>query len=207
MRCANPTSELLKEAARVFGGDCWVATVTSIGEKPMVPLKNVTYAQSLEKALKNTDTVHQDLHHRLRQLNIYFRFDVPHEPIATNNAQSAYLEFQTYKSDGRTGQLIDDAIRSIHLRQQVGTLSGMSEYHIPSLIQSNCTISFGETRGNRAQTKAVRGTVFYRTKGYTRRPACGTSSRFAITIKWSNHQRISWNGWIREDPNIIEVRT
>jgi hypothetical protein len=130
----NPTSELLKEAARVFGGDCWAATLVSIGGKSVPSSKD---AQSLEAILTDTDSVHQDLYHRLHQLNLYFRFDVPLQPNSLNDTRSVYREIQSYKADGRINQFINDAVRSIHLRQQVKVLSELSESHFNILI-SRC---------------------------------------------------------------------
>jgi hypothetical protein len=128
---ANPTSELLKEAARVFGGDCWTATLVSIGGKSATSSKD---AQSLEVILTDTDSVHQDLYHRLHQLHVYFRFDVPHNPNPLNETQSMYWEIQNYKTDGRISQLINEAVGSIRLRQQVKALSELSENRVHMLI-------------------------------------------------------------------------
>jgi hypothetical protein len=134
---ANPTSELLKEAAREFGGDCWTATVISIGANSMLSLEDAEYSQRLEAVLKNADTVHQDMYYRLHQLNIYFRFDVPYRSTIISDARSMYHAVQNYKNDGRTNELINKAIRSIHLRQQVKTLSELSEYYTIQLTRPN----------------------------------------------------------------------
>jgi hypothetical protein len=134
---ANPTSELLKEAAREFGGDCWTATVISIGGNCMPLLKDAEYSQRLEAVLKNADAVHQDVYYRLHQLNVYFRFDVPHHSTIIGDARSVYHAVQTYKSDGRTNELINKAIMSIRLRQQVKKLSELSEYYTIQLARSN----------------------------------------------------------------------
>jgi hypothetical protein len=126
---ANPSSELLKEAEREFGGDCWAATLVSIGGKPVSTSKGVTDVQRLEAVVTDTDPVHRDLYHRLHQLNIYFRFDVPHQPTVLNDAGSVYQELQNYKSDGRINELINEAVKSIHVRQRVNVLSELSEYY------------------------------------------------------------------------------
>jgi hypothetical protein len=123
----NPTLELLREATREFGEDCWAATVISIGSKSIPLSKNSTNAQRLEGILKDTDIVHRELFHRLHQVNIYFRFDIPHRKRTSSNPQSAYGEIQSYKRDGRIDELIDAAVRSIHVRQQVKVLSELSE--------------------------------------------------------------------------------
>jgi hypothetical protein len=130
----NPTLELLKEAAREFGEDCWAATVISIGAKPLPPPEHATNAQKPEAILKDTDAVHQDLHHRLHRLNLYFRFDAPHQTTLTNDARSMYREIYAYQNDGRIDKLIDAAVRSVHLRQQVKVLSELSEYNINRYI-------------------------------------------------------------------------
>jgi hypothetical protein len=130
---ANPTLELLKEAARAFGGDSWVATVISIGGKLIIPPKEITLAQRLEAILKDTDTVHQNLYHRLHQLNLYFRLEIPYQLILFNESRNIKQEIQAYKSDGRVNQLINEAVRSIHLRQQMKTISELSKYRITLL--------------------------------------------------------------------------
>jgi hypothetical protein len=124
MGYANPTSELLKEATRVFGGDCWAATLVSIGGRSSSSSKD---AQSLEAVLTDTDSVHQDLYHRLHQLNLYFRFEVPHKSNPLNDTRIVYRETQNYKTDGRISELINEVVRSIRLRQQVKALSELSE--------------------------------------------------------------------------------
>ncbi|PVF94410.1 hypothetical protein CPB86DRAFT_818000, partial [Serendipita vermifera] len=124
---ANPTPHLLKEAGREFGEDRWVATVISIGGRPMPPTsESVTHSQRIEEILKDTNAVHEDLHHRLHQLNIYFRFDPPHHSITVDDIPSLYREIQTYKSDGRVSELINEAVRSIHVRQRVKTVSDLT---------------------------------------------------------------------------------
>ncbi|PVF91282.1 hypothetical protein CPB86DRAFT_745811 [Serendipita vermifera] len=124
---ANPTSELLREAAREFGGDTWAATIVSVGGKLTAPLSgDITHTQRLEAILKDTDAIHQDLHHHLHQLNVYFRFDVPHQSHLVVNPRLVYREVQTYKSDGRINELLNEAVKSIHLRQKVETLSDLT---------------------------------------------------------------------------------
>jgi hypothetical protein len=131
---ANPTSELLKESARVFGEDCWAATLLSIGGKPVTPSNYVTNIQRLEAVVTDTDSVHRDLYHRLHQLNLYFRLDVLHYPTLLNDARSVYREIQNYRNDERISQLISEVVRSIRLRQQVKILSELSENHLDELI-------------------------------------------------------------------------
>jgi hypothetical protein len=123
----NPTLELLREATREFGEDCWAATVISIGSKSIPLSEDATNAQRLEGILKDTDIVHRELYHRLRQVNIYFRFDMPHEKRTSSDPKTVYGEIESYKSDGRIDELIDAAVRSIHVRQQVKVLSELSE--------------------------------------------------------------------------------
>ncbi|PVF92564.1 hypothetical protein CPB86DRAFT_684799, partial [Serendipita vermifera] len=120
---ANPASELLKEAVREFEGETWVATIMSIGGKPTeTPSKNIPIVQRLETVLRDTDKVHQDLYHRLHRLNIYFRFSVPYHLNKSEGQQALVGETENYKADGATSRLINDAVRSIHLRQPVKTL-------------------------------------------------------------------------------------
>ncbi|PVF99685.1 hypothetical protein CPB86DRAFT_689347, partial [Serendipita vermifera] len=126
MGFANPASKLLKEATQEFGGDAWVATIISVGGKSMPsPSEGVPPAQRLKDILKDTDAIHQDLHHRFHQLNMYFRFDVAHQSIAVDDVSGVYREVQLYKDDGRVSELINEAVRSIHLRQRVKSLSDL----------------------------------------------------------------------------------
>ncbi|PVF94411.1 hypothetical protein CPB86DRAFT_740622 [Serendipita vermifera] len=124
---ANPTSELLREAVREFGGDTWAATIINIGGRFIASdPEDPTPTAKLEEILKDTDAVHQDLYHRLHQLNIYFRFDIPYNPIVVGDPRSVYREVQRYKSDGRVSKCFNEAVRSIHLRQRVKTLSDLT---------------------------------------------------------------------------------
>jgi hypothetical protein len=164
---ANPTSELLKEAGRVFGGDCRAATLVSIGGKPFILSNDVTHVQGLEAVLTDTDSVHQDLYHRLHQLNIYFRFDVPHQSNLPSDARNVYREVQNYKSDGRISRLINEAVRSIHLRQQVKMLSELSENQLELPIESNLSIRLCETGGDGTQAEALASSIFRRTTGHS----------------------------------------
>jgi hypothetical protein len=204
---ANPTLELLNEATRVFGGDCWAATLVSIGGKPMSPSEIVTGIQSLEAFVTNTGSIHRDLYHRLHQLNMYFRFDVPQQPNPFNDTRSVYSEIQGYKSDGRISQLINEAVKSIHLRQKVKVLSELSKNHTGLLLQSNFTISVRQSGASGTQTETIGGSIFRRKTGYTRCSSFRTRERFSVAIKRSDHQCIGWIRWIREDTDIIEVRT
>jgi hypothetical protein len=140
----NPTSELLKEAAREFGEDRWAATVISIGAKSIPPSSGATDAQRIEAILKDTDAVHQKIHRRLHQFYIYFRFDMPHQKSTISDTRRVYREIQGYTSDGKFDKLMDQAVRSIHLRQQVITLSGLSEYYSHPQVPSN--FSFGKNK-------------------------------------------------------------
>jgi hypothetical protein len=205
MGYANPTSELLKEAARVFGGDCWVATLVSIGEKSIPSPINVTDVQRLEAVVTDTDPVHRDLYDRLHQLNIYFRFDVPHQPNLFNDTRSAYRKIQDYKTDGRISELINEAVRSIHVRQQVKMLSELSENCTPFLIQSNQNISLRKSSGYRTQTETIVSAILRRTTGHSGFSLLVTYQRLSVAIRWSDYQRTSWTRWIWEDTNITKV--
>jgi hypothetical protein len=205
---ANPTSELLKEAARVFGGDCWAATLVSLGEKPIFPSNDVTDIQRLEAVITDGNPVHQDLYHRLHQLNMYFRFDVPHQTTTNlNDTQSVYRKVQEYKSDGRISELINEAVRSIHVRQQVKMLSELSENCIPSLIQSNKNTSLRKSGGSRTQAETIVSAILRRTTGHSGFSSFGTYQRLSVAIRWSDYQRTSWARWIGEDTNITKACT
>ncbi|PVF94427.1 hypothetical protein CPB86DRAFT_833403 [Serendipita vermifera] len=113
---ANPTSVLLKEAARELGGDTWASTVISIGGRSMSSdSEGVILAQRPEE-------VHQYLQQRFH--NVYFRLDIQHQ------SRNIYDNVLAYMSGASGNFLIGEAVRSLSLRQRRRTLSDLSEYHI-----------------------------------------------------------------------------
>lgn len=88
MGCNNPAKEVVDEAAALFGTDCVLGCLVSlgtgfsgevtIGEAESGIKKTVGLINNLKKIATNTEEVHEDLRRLIRaDLDTYFRFQLP----------------------------------------------------------------------------------------------------------------------------------
>jgi hypothetical protein len=131
---ANPTSEGLKEAERVFGKDEIVATIVSVGNgKADLRLINGDMgedqvAKLLRRVATDTEHVHEDIQSRFRDLYVYFRFNVEHMPVSDAPTDGAVKMYSAaYLEEEAVSQRLDIAINSLRERKGIKPLKELSE--------------------------------------------------------------------------------
>jgi hypothetical protein len=129
---ANPAKELLKEAEAVFGADAEVASIVSLGagKEEILDISGTVREDALVDALVrmtlDTEKTHEELHARLHQLLIYFRFNVERGLERNRNSLSIYERTTAYMKEGSTNKLLDEAVKSIKSRKRRSTLQEIS---------------------------------------------------------------------------------
>lgn len=131
--------ELLHEAERVFGSDRGVASIVSIGagkgaiQTIAESVQTLKLNDLLNGVIVNCERIHQELHSRLRESGIYFRFNVddnkPPEP------STLYASTSTYLQDKVVSDAIDKAIEAIKSRTPGAALQDISK-HFPCSFKS-----------------------------------------------------------------------
>lgn len=126
---SNPTRELLKEAGSIFGKQMRVAQIISIGSGLPRPLslETSTKAAAFVKELAaNCETVAQELHTRLYNVQAYLRLNVDRgmENVVMEDWSSlGDIESHTeaYIAVASVSEFVDSSLRN--LRGRVGTVT------------------------------------------------------------------------------------
>jgi hypothetical protein len=130
---ANPTSEIFKEAEKVFGKNALVATLISVGSGKVEPRQwkpdasGKKLSDILKRAITDTERVHNSIQSRFQDLGIYFRFNVEHAPpLEDSIGKTIRVQTVAYLEDEGTSQRMDGALTSIRERRGVKPLRELS---------------------------------------------------------------------------------
>jgi hypothetical protein len=130
---ANPASEMLKEAEKVFGKNAMVATILSIGSGKLIidqnsnELAKIQFNDMLRQTISDTERVHNEMQGRLLDLGIYYRFNVD-SVLSTNSNLGGVTRVRTvaYLEEAATSQRMDGAVNSIQERKGLKPLKELS---------------------------------------------------------------------------------
>ncbi|PVF94879.1 TPR-like protein [Serendipita vermifera] len=137
---ANPTNEGLKEAEKVFGKDQIVATIISVGsgKTSFRFMDNIAdedqVANLFRRIATDTEQVHKDVQNRLRELDIYYRFNV--EDMSTSERRdegTVKLYSSAYLEEDVVSQRLDSTIISIREREGIKPLKELNSIGIVNL--------------------------------------------------------------------------
>jgi hypothetical protein len=126
---SNPTIELLKEAERYFGRDSEVATIISVGagkSESNASHENPQMIDILKRLAVDTERVHNEVQNRLKELAIYFRFNVDQGISTQATPYLIRIHTQAYLEEEAASQTMDDAIKSLLSRRAVTRLREIS---------------------------------------------------------------------------------
>jgi hypothetical protein len=127
---ANPTNEMLKEAEKVFEKNAVVANIVSIGSGKLDPQQVITRTQLsdlLNRAITDTERVHNDIQNRLQDLGIYFRFNVENIlPMNNSIGNTTRVQTSAYLEDATHSQRMNGAVTSIQARNVTRPLKELS---------------------------------------------------------------------------------
>ncbi|PVF95584.1 TPR-like protein [Serendipita vermifera] len=129
---ANPAIPLLKEAEHHFGKDADVATIISVGSgKPDIKLispisDNSQMNDILKRLSADTERVHEEMQERLKELAIYFRFNVERGVGPETNLSLVQSYTQSYLEEGTVSQKLDEAVKTVQSRTAVKRLQEIS---------------------------------------------------------------------------------
>jgi hypothetical protein len=128
---ANPTKALLREAENVYGNNAEVAIVISIGagkwnvQAVQDDGRGVGLDEALKQGIVSCEQAHEELQHRLRQSNVYFRFNVEKE--LDGEAEVILAHTSAYLQESVTSSRLDEALDRIQSRPTGLTLKDISE--------------------------------------------------------------------------------
>ncbi|CAG8592889.1 14986_t:CDS:2, partial [Acaulospora colombiana] len=130
---ANPTSELLKEAERVFGKTALVATITSVGSGKQElrqwqsDIAKKMLNDVLKRAITDTERVHNSIQSRFQDLGIYFRFNIESSPpFDSSTGKITKAQTMAYLEDAITSQRMDGVIKLIQDRKGIKALRDLN---------------------------------------------------------------------------------
>jgi hypothetical protein len=151
----NPTRELLKEASTVFGNECRVAQIISIGSgiHPVLAMNSEANEATLSRLLNDIATdceaVTQELHTRLYRVKAYLRLNVERgmEDITMEDWSGlGGIESHTgaYIAVASVSDSLDSSLRQLRERIGTVTLGQLSK----CIIVCDCRV--GVDRGHRS---------------------------------------------------------
>jgi hypothetical protein len=110
-----------------------VASVVSLGagKGEVVSITRTVDEDALVDALRrmilDSERTHEEIHGRLDQLSIYFRFNVERGLEQQMDTSSVYECTTAYMKEGGINKLLNNAVKSINSRQKGSTLMEISK--------------------------------------------------------------------------------
>lgn len=131
---ANPTSELLREAQRVFKDNVELAPIVSLGAGKVGITRIIQNAgaigqgETLRRIAKSCKEVHKNVYRSLHATGIYFRFDP--EACSQQSPSSWASQASAYIQEGSINIQTDSVVKKVHGRQGGVSIKEISVLYI-----------------------------------------------------------------------------
>jgi hypothetical protein len=131
--CANPTTDVLREAQAAFGGEIQVSTILSIGagnlDHKIIDklVGSGLHSEMIKNSARNAEAIDQGLEKRLGSLAIYFRFNSNLTGLLKKDPRGVRSFTYQYLRDSVVNSKLNEALSNMRSRKGVSSIKDISK--------------------------------------------------------------------------------